>query len=153
MGMRPCRLVSSAVVVARARRMNKQQQDGAAQAVCTAYSRTLTKLGRALVDRWYGMTQWELPEPADLALDRSDADTVKRLTDGSGAFNKDKTNGKPLLRCRAEVRGRVSGDDCEIVQGGVEHVSEPPIAGRRLGRPARRAAPPRAVLPPPASCT
>lgn len=111
-----CRLAASAVVLARARKMDAQQQDGAARAVCTAYAETLAKLGRGpLVDRWYRMTRWESLESADLGLGTSDdddllgraaelikrkdvraqADTVKKLTDGSGGFNEDKKDGKP----------------------------------------------------------
>jgi uncharacterized protein (DUF2252 family) len=106
-----CRLAASAVVVARAREMDTQQQDGAARAVCTAYAETVAKLGRGpLVDRWYRMTRWESLETADLALGRSDDDdllsraaelikddrvrkqraTVEELTNSSGGFNKDK---------------------------------------------------------------
>jgi uncharacterized protein (DUF2252 family) len=110
-----CRLAASAVVMARDRNMDAQQQDGAALAVCAAYTGTLAKLGRGpLVARWYTMTQWESLEPDDLALGSDDddllgraaglikqddvreqADTVKQLTDGSGGFNQDKKKGKP----------------------------------------------------------
>jgi uncharacterized protein (DUF2252 family) len=111
-----CRLAASAVVVARARRMDTQQQDGAARAVCTAYAETVAKLGRGpLVARWYRMTRWESLESADLALGRGDdddllgragelikrkevreeADTVEKLTDGSRRFNEDKKDGRP----------------------------------------------------------
>jgi uncharacterized protein (DUF2252 family) len=107
-----CRLATSAVVVARERELDARGQDAAARAVCTAYAKTLAKLARGpLVDRWYGMTLWESLKPADLALGRSDdddllgravrlidrddvptqADTVEKLTDGSGAFNEDRT--------------------------------------------------------------
>jgi uncharacterized protein (DUF2252 family) len=110
-----CRLAASAVVVARDRKMDTQQQDGAARAVCAAYAETLAKLGRGpLVDRWYRMTRWASLDSADLALGggddddllrraaelikredvREQSDTVKKLTGGSGRFNQDKKDGK-----------------------------------------------------------
>jgi uncharacterized protein (DUF2252 family) len=110
-----CRLAAGAVVVARDRKMDTQQQDDATRAVCTAYAGTLAKLGKGpLVARWYTMTQWESLTPEDLALGshdddlldraaalikqddiREQADTVKQLVNGSGRFHEDKKKGKP----------------------------------------------------------